>query len=70
MYLSVVITGPICLFNRGSIIACVRMCVFVRPGDAYGTVAAQRAGGVPRSCVELERRCSSKCLFTHTFKLN
>ena len=46
MYLSVVITGPICLFNRGNIIAwqgeCLRVLVhmFVRLEDAYGTVAS------------------------------
>lgn len=74
MYLSVVITGPIYLFNSGNIIAsqsaCVLMCVFVRPGDAYGTVAMKSAGGMPQSCMELEHWCSSKCLFTHTFNLN
>lgn len=74
MCLSVVITGPICLFNRGNIIAwqsaAVLMCVFVRLEDAYGTVAVQKAGEMPQICVEVERRCSSKCLFTYTHKPN
>lgn len=45
MCLSVLITGPICLFNRGNIIASLSVCVcvcFLRLEDAYGTVAVQR----------------------------
>lgn len=31
--------------------------------------AAEGAGGMPPICMELERRCSFKCLFTRTFNL-
>lgn len=66
MYLSVVITGPICLFNGGNIIAVQSACVLVFVRDACDTVAVKRAGEMPQSCMELERWYSSKCLFTHT----
>ena len=48
---------------------CLNVCV-CETGEMHGTVAVQRAGEMPQSCVELERRCSSKCLFTHTYNLN
>lgn len=54
-----VITGPICLFNRGNIIASLHS-VFDGTGGLHVTIALQKgvAGGMPPICMELERRCS------------
>lgn len=50
MYLSVVITGPIRLFNRGSSVASLQSAFGESGGRMFGTVEAHRAW---RGAIEL-----------------